>query len=174
MKWGMKGIALAALLLSTGAAFAESKIGYIDSARIFAEYKGTEDAQRTFDSEVEQWELQAQGLKTQLDSLEGEYQRQSLMLSETRKRERQQEILTKRQEYETFVQSVWGPQGKLAVKNSELVQPIVELINVILQRLGVEEDYAIVFDASLGGIVYAAEGIDLTDRIIEELNQGVQ
>lgn len=174
MKPGIIGIVLAAFLLSAGVAGAEGKIGYIDSARIFAEYKGTEDAQRTFDSEVEGWEQQAQGLKTQLDSLEGEYQRQSLMLSETRKRERQQEILTKRQEYEAFVQSVWGPQGKLAVKNSELVQPIVEKINVILQRLGVEEDYAIVFDASLGGIVYAAEGIDLTDRIIEELNQGAQ
>lgn len=153
---------------------ADMKIGYIDSARIFAEFKGTEDAQRSFDQEVEAWETQAAEMKANLDSLDGEYQRQSLMLSDTRKAEKQQEITEKRTAYESFVQSVWGPQGKLAEKNTELVQPIVEKINLVLQKLGDEEGYEIVFDASLGGIVYASDTIDLTDRVLEELNKGFE
>jgi len=167
-------ILIGLLLAASPVLAADVKIGFIDSARIFAEYKGTEDAQRSFDEEVGTWETQAETMKADLDSLELEYQRQSLMMSEAKKTERQQEILQKRQEYEAFVQSVWGPQGRLAEKNSELVQPIVDQINVILQRLGEEEDYTIVLDASLGGIVFAAEGLDLTERVLEELNQGVQ
>ncbi len=153
---------------------AELKIGYIDSARIFAEYKGTADAQRSFDDEVAAWEKQAQGMKVRLDSLEQEYQRQSLMMSEAKKAERQAEIVKGRQDYEAFVQSVWGPQGKLAAKNGELVAPIVEKINVILNRIGEEEGYTIVLDASVGGIVYASDGIDMTDQVLEELNKGLQ
>jgi len=153
---------------------AEPKIGYIDSARIFAEFKGTEDAQRSFDQEVAGWVKEAEGMKAELDSLQREFQAQSLMLSDTRKEERKQAIDQKKAAYETFTQSVWGPQGKIAEKNSELIQPIIEKINVVLQRIGEEENYTIVLDASVGGIVYAAPGIDLTDRILEELNRGIE
>lgn len=166
--------AFAALFAVAPAAGADLKIGYIDSARIFAEYKGTEDAQRSFDEEVAAWEKQAAAMKAELDSLQAEYQAQSLILSDTRKQEKNQLISAKQSDYEAFVQSVWGPQGKLAAKNSELIQPIIEKINVVLQKIGDEEGYTIVFDASSGGIVYASEGIDLTDRVLEELNRGLE
>ena len=163
-----------ASLSATPASAADMKIGYIDSARIFAEYKGTEDAQKAFDDEVEGWEKQAEAMKVEMDSLAGAYQAQSLMLSDARKAEKEQEILQKKTAYETFVQSIWGPQGKLAEKNSELDQPIIEKINVVLQQIGGEDGFTIVFDASLGGIVYAAEGIDLTDQVLVELNKGFE
>lgn len=171
---GLAALGLAMILGVTPAAAEDAKIGYIDSARIFAEFKGTEDAQRSFDQEVEGWEKQAEEMKAELDSLQREFQAQSVVISDTRKQEKQTEILTKQSTYETFVQSVWGPQGKLATKNAELVQPIIEKINVVLQKIGDEEGFTIVFDASVGGIVYAADGIDLTDRILEELNKGFE
>jgi len=175
--FGCAGAAIVALSLLASAGplgAAEGKIGYIDSSRIFAEYRGTEDAQRSFDQEVAAWTKQAETMKAEIDSLEREYQSQSLMLSDARKMERKQLIDQKQSEYEAFTQSVWGPQGKIAEKNSELVQPIIEKINVVLKKIGDEEGYAIVLDAALGGIVYAAEGIDLTERLLEELNKGIE
>ena len=166
--------AVAVLILPAALAAEDLKIGYIDSARIFAEYKGTEDAQRDFDQEVAGWEEKARGMKAELDSLTEVYQSQSLMLSEAKKAERQQEIAAKQAEYESYVQSVFGPEGRVAEKNSELVRPIVDKINLVLQEIGDEEGYTMVFDASIGGIVYAAEGIDLTDRVLEELNKGLE
>ena len=160
-----------ASLSATPASAADMKIGYIDSARIFAEYKGTEDAQKAFDDEVEGWEKQAEAMKVEMDSLAGAYQAQSLMLSDARKAEKEQEILQKKTAYETFVQSIWGPQGKLAEKNSELVQPIIEKINVILEKIGREENFAMIFNTVGGVLVYADPGLDLTDRVIEELNK---
>jgi len=166
-------LVVCALLLTAESAPAdEMKLGYIDSARIFAEYKGTEDAQRSFDQEVASWEEEAKVMRAELDSLLGEYQAQSLMLSEALKAEKEQRINEKKATYETFVQSIWGPEGKLAEKNSALVQPIIDKINVVLQRIGEEEGFDLVLDAAAGGIVYASDELDLTDRILEELNQG--
>ncbi|MBN1825919.1 MAG: OmpH family outer membrane protein [Candidatus Eisenbacteria bacterium] len=167
-------LATAILSIPAGIAAADMKIGYIDSARIFAEYKGTEDAQRSFDQEVAAWEQQAQQMKAELDSLHELYQSQSLMLSDAKKAERQQEIAAKQAEYETFVQSVFGPQGRVAEKNGELVRPIVDKINLVLQVIGDDEGFTIVLDAAVGGIVYAADGLDLTDRVLEELNKGLE
>ena len=172
-RWGGAFLVVCALLLTAASTPAdELKLGYIDSARIFAEYKGTEDAQRSFDQEVETWEEQAKTMRAELDSLLEEYQAQSLMLSDALKAEKEQRISEKRSAYEAFAQSIWGPEGKLAEKNSALVQPIVDKINVVLQRIGDEEGFDLVLDAAAGGIVYASDELDLTDRILEELNQG--
>jgi len=89
-------------------------------------------------------------MKAEVDSLEKEFSSQSLMLSDARKTERKALIDQKKADYETFTQSVWGPQGKIAAKNSELVQPIVEKINVVLKRIGDEEGYTLVLDAAVG------------------------
>jgi outer membrane protein len=165
---------LVSLVPAGSARAADLKIGYIDSSRIFAEYKGTEDAQRSFDEEVQVWVKQAETMKAELDSLEKDFTAQSLMLSDARKTEKRQAISDKKAAYETFTQSVWGPQGRIAEKNSQLIQPIIEKINVVLKKIGDEEGYLIVLDSSLGGIVYAAEGIDLSDRVLEELNKGIE
>ena len=83
-------------------------------------------------------------------------------------------ITAKQTEYEGFVQTIFGPEGRVAEKNSELVRPIVDKINLVLKQIGDDEGYTMVFDASIGGIVYAADGIDLTDRVLEELNKGLE
>ncbi len=169
------GVAVFALLTWTAAATAaDIKIGFIDSARILAGYQGREDAERELSVEYKNWETQAEALKIGLDSLDKELQRQIVVLSDTKKRERQQEILQKKQEYETFVQSVFGPQGKLVEREAEFFQVVAEKINVILNRIAEEDSYDFVFDSSVNAIVYAPAADDLTDRILEELNQGTQ
>ena len=103
----LSAIAAGAILLFTSPVMAEEvKIGFIDSAKIFAEYKGTEDAQRSFDQEVEAGEMQAKTMKAKLDSLNEEYQKQSGVISPTRKADKEQAIREKQPAYEPYVQSV--------------------------------------------------------------------
>ena len=54
--------------------------------------------------------------------------------------------------------------------NAELTQPIIEKMNLVLNELGENEGYDIIFDVAPGGIVYADEGFDLTDRVLDGLN----
>jgi outer membrane protein len=155
-------------------ALAEVKLGYIDSARILVEFKGVEDAKRTFDQEVKNWEKQEEMLRSELDSLGGEYKSQELMLTESMKKEKQDVIRTKKSAYDEFVKSIWGPEGKLAQKNAELMKPIIDKVNAILERIGNDEKFTMIFDAANGGVVYAAPGADLTTRVLEELGKGTQ
>lgn len=171
---------LAALVLAVVAAavlarpaLADTKLGYIDSARILAEYKGVEDAKRTFDQEVQNWEKQEKALRAEVDSLEGEFKSQELMLTESMKKEKQDFMRAKKTAYEEFVRSIWGPEGKLAQKNAELMKPIIDKVNAILDRIGTEEKFTMIFDAANGGVVFASPGVDLTTRVVEELNKGL-
>jgi outer membrane protein len=147
------------------------KIGYIDSQRIFAEYRETQEAERVYKQEVEQWKAEAATKEQEIAKLREELQAQSLMLSEEKQKDKKLELDRKLDEYQRFVSETFGEEGTAARRNRELTQPIVEKINKILERLSETDGYGLVFDVANANIVYAKKEFDLTDRVLEELNK---
>lgn len=165
---------LFAAVLATGAARAQDitlKIGYIDSQRIFAEYRDTQEAEKVYKKEVEQWKAQAGTKEQEIAKLQEELRAQSLMLSEEKQKEKKLEIDKKVEEYQRFMAETFGDEGIAAKRNRELTQPIVEKINKILERLSEEDGYTLVFDIANANIVYAKKEFDLTERVLTELNK---
>ena len=149
----------------------EMKIGYIDSQRIFAEFRETQEAEKLYKKEVEQWKAEAAAKEQEITKLQEELRAQSLMLTEEKQKEKKLEIDRKLEEYQRFVAETFGEEGIAAKRNKELTQPIVERINKILEKLSETDNYAIVFDVANANIVYAKKELDLTDRVLEELNK---
>jgi len=148
----------------------DGKIGYIDSIKIFAEFKETQDAERLYRQEVDSWTAQKTAKEQNIVKLRDELQAQSLMLSEEKKKEKKLELDRLVQEYEQFMQETFGDDGLAARRNKELTQPIVEKINVILEEIGKEQGFTIIFDVANADIVYAAKELDLTALVLEKLN----
>jgi len=170
-------IAVAAVALSAAVTAAqELKIGYIDSERIFNEYAATKEAQEQFDRDVEAWRKQAEKTEKDLQKMREELESQRLLLSEKALQEKEMALQAKASEYERFIQSIWGPTGKIAQRNAELTKPIIEKIRQVLDKIGAEQGFSIIFDAADGNIVYGEKSLDLTDQVLAELNKeaGVQ
>lgn len=167
-------LALTAIFIS-GSAISllaqEAKIGYIDSIKIFADYRETQEAERLYRQEVDQWTAQKQRMEQEIVRLRDELQAQSLMLSEEKKQEKKLELDRKMAEYQQFMDETFGDDGLAAQRNKELTQPIVEKINKILEDLGKEQGYSIIFDVANANIVYADKTLDLTDVVLTKLNQ---
>ena len=102
------------ILFSTQLLAQEGKIGYIDSMKLRTSYKEFADVQVKFDQEVAKWQLQADSLKKGVDSLQADFDKQSLLLSEEKKKEKEHFIEQKKTEYTTFVNQTFGPGGKIA------------------------------------------------------------
>ncbi|NIM19469.1 MAG: hypothetical protein GTO51_03705 [Candidatus Latescibacteria bacterium] len=149
----------------------EVKIGYIDSIKIFAEYKDTQEAEQVYKKEVDAWKAQAASMEQEIVKLQEELKAQSLMLSEEKQREKKLELDRKMQGYQSFMQETFGEDGLAARRNKELTQPIVDKINEILERLGAEEGFTVIFDVANANIVWANKELDLTDRVLVELNK---
>lgn len=167
------GILLAGFLLifaAVSAQGADLKVGFIDSERIFAGYTGTSEAQAEFDADIQKWTQDLEQQRRELEKATEEFQSQSLILSEAKRREREEEIQRRRNELDAFVQDIWGPNGKVAQRNEQLTRPIVEKIREVLNEIGDAEGFSIIFDATDGNIVYADNALDLTDRVLEQLN----
>jgi Skp family chaperone for outer membrane proteins len=74
---------------------AELKIGFIDSERIFTQFKGVQDAQKQFDQDIQTWKAQSTEMKTEIDKMKGEIDSQKLMLSESKLNSREKFALTR-------------------------------------------------------------------------------
>lgn len=149
----------------------EVKIGYIDSIKIFAENKETQEAERVYRQDVQQWEAQKLRMEQELARMGEELNAQSPMLSEEKKSERRLEMQRKMDEYKRFMEETFGDSGLAAKRNKELTQPIVDKINRIIETLAIEEKYTMVFDVANANIVYADKKFDLTDLVLTRLNQ---
>jgi outer membrane protein len=173
-RWSRDGliaglVAVAALWGGTAKAADELKLGFIDSARIFQEYEGAKDAQQILERESREWEEKAEGLKADFTAAAEELESQRLMLSEDRLKERETKVKNLQQQYEDYVSSIWGTDGRVAQRNEELTKPIIDKVNEILHKICTEEGYSLVLDAAGGTIVYGLPALDLTDRVLEAL-----
>ena len=155
--------------------FAKSmKIGFIRSDAIFKEYKGTQEAQDRYDKEVSSWEKEAAIREKQIKELQEQMKRQGLLMSEEKKKSMEDEMKRLKVEYKEYVYKIFGQGGEAFKKNTEFTKPILKKINAILDEIGKAESFDFIFDSTAGGLVFAKDAHDLTDRIVKELNKGLQ
>jgi outer membrane protein len=161
--------ALATLALGGSTAYAEIKIGFIDSDQIFKDYPKTAEAQEAFNREVQELSRTAREKKTEIDDLQRKLDQQSPMLSEAKRDEQNRVLQQKIGEYEKFVQDHWGPGGRISRLNEEYLKPIIDRVHAIVATIGTDEGYSLILDAADGNVVYGDKSLDLTDRVLSEL-----
>lgn len=159
------------LFLLAGSGWAQGKIGYVDSQRIFSELPEFKEAEAKFNKEVEDWEVQADDMKAEIDSLIVEKDKNSLVWSATKKKEVEDRLTAKQDTLQQFLDITFGPGGKAERRMNELSQPLKERVIAIIRRIAIENDYDMVLDAAVVSIAFAKESLDLTDDVITEVSK---
>jgi outer membrane protein len=149
----------------------EGKIGYVDSMRLRTEFKEFEDAQAEFDKDVQVWQEEIAELEQAIDSLKQDLENTKLLLSEAKRKEKEEYLESQELEFQGLTNDVFGPGGRAEKRNAELTKPILEKINQVLEKLATEENFIMIFDSVNGNIAYAKENLDLTDQVLEELGR---
>lgn len=150
----------------------EVKIAYIDSEKLRTDWSEWKDAQAKFDRTVAQWQEKAQALQDTVQQLMEDYQRQELLLSEEKRREKQMLIAQKQRDYQDFLTSIFGQGGLAEQKNRELTAPLLEKIKSALGRIADREGYTLILDIAGENIAYIDPTLDITDELLTELKKG--
>ena len=163
-------VALGLLIFGTAAAAAQTpvKIGYIKSQTILANAPGRAAAETQFEKEMTTYRAQVQRMGDSLNTLIADYNKQEVSLSPQAKETRQKDIRTKEEEYQRRTQEL---QQQVRAREAELVRPIMEQINKVIDELRAEEGYSMIFDAeNQAGVVVAADkNLDLTEKVLARL-----
>ena len=166
-------LALLLASMSSAARAAATRIGFIDSAKIFQDYKLAQEAQQQFDRQVQNWRTEAAEKQKVVDQLRAEMRDQGPILSTVKRQEKEEALQKAIQQYEAFVQEIWGPTGRASQENERTTSEIVNQIRGVVEKLAGEKGLDIVFDAAGGAIVYADRSLDLSAEVVRELNERV-
>src|SRR5213593_4206171 len=161
-----------ALVTGTGAAAQapspgpQLRIGFVKSREILQSTPGYAAAESTFNKEVQGFRDEVQKLQQQLDSAVQAFDQQSIALSPTAKQAKQKEL-------QSLQQRVDELQDRAAQRERELLAPIQQRVNSVVQGLRAEGNYALILDADAPGsnIVAADPALDLTSKVVQRLRQ---
>lgn len=145
-----------------------TKLAFVNARRILQSTPGWTTAEQTFTKESEGYRGELQKLQATLDSMASEYEQQSVVLSPTQRQAKRTELETKRTQLETRAQEL---QQKAQARETELLAPLQQKVNAVIESVRAEGNYAFIFDVSSqgGNIVAADRSLDLTEKVIEKL-----
>jgi len=164
-------VVLACAALAGPARAQNVRIGFVDSQRIFNEYKSAQEAQDRFGREIQSWRTEADDRRRQVDELRNELKDQDPLLSEAKKLEKESTLQKAVSDYDRFVQDFWGPNGKVQRLNDEITREVIGKVRDAVELLANREGYDLVLDAADGNVIFGVKSLDLTQRVLDELNK---
>ena len=151
--------------------FAELKIGYIDSNAIMGSFEEVKQVQVDLEKEQRRLENELNNLMTRLDSLNQDYERQRLLMSETRRKEKENDLRKLEENIQKFQMEKFGPEGEIYRKQNTLLKPVLTKIDAAIKNVGSEQSYDFILDSMSGALLYALDSHNLTEDVLEELSK---
>ena len=142
------------------------KIGYIDSQAILDQDPAAQSAQQQFESEMTTYRGEVQTMGEELTGLIQAYDDQESALSDAAKANREEEIRLKQAQYQQRLSEL---EQQAAVRQAELVEPVMERITGVIEELRSSGSYSIIFDVAAQGIISADPDLDLTAEVVRRL-----
>ncbi|MCZ6777307.1 MAG: OmpH family outer membrane protein [Ignavibacteria bacterium] len=167
----MKHLVLVLLMAAAPSiAWAQSKIGHINSEAIMQALPEAVDAQKSLDALVAQWETELQKRQSEWKKRFDEYDKKKLILTDQARADAERELRDLDQGIIEFRDKKFGQNGELFQKQEEIMKPIQNKLFQVLEDIAKEDEYDYVFDQS-GDILllYANEANDLTQQVLSRM-----
>lgn len=147
--------------------YADAKFAFVDLQRALTE---TEDGRRAkaelkalFDERQADLDQRAKEFKAKLEELDKQKEVLTADAYQAKNAELQKALIELQNTYARY-------QRELASKELDLTKQIFEKMEKILRRIGLADGYEMIFDKTEGGLVWAPDHLDLTDRLIQMYN----
>ncbi len=153
---------LAAIGLAAQAQAADLKIGFIDAERINRESVPAERATKKLEKEFAPREQELRKMDQQIKTLQAQLEKDSLTMSETDRRNKEQELGRMTREFQRLQREF---REDLNLRRNEELAALFERANKVIKQIA-EADK---FDLILQEAVYRNPRIDITDKVLKAL-----
>lgn len=165
------GVSILALIVAVFAVIGNksNKIGYVDSNKLIAEYKGTESARAQYLNKTKIWQANVDTLRSEFEAMVAKYNQERATMSDKEIKLQEQLLQSKRQQFSNYQQAM---QQKAAEEDKKITEELVKSINEKIQQFGKNNGFDYILGATGSGtIAYGEESLDVTDLLIKELNK---
>jgi len=159
-------------LLAAEPCLAQFKIGYIRPDFILGQYEPFQNAMKTLDTyektETTKLQQRADAFQQKVETA----QKGAALMKEDQLKQTSQALEKERNDLEKASDDLYNRDtGLLSKKHAELTQPIFDRLNKVIDRVGKDEKYDMIFDAGKGSLLFADQKYDISDHVFDELKK---
>lgn len=161
---------IAALLIISGPALAAdgTKVGIINVQEVLKKSEPGQKAQQSMREDFQGAKEKLDSEKANIEKMREDLQKQSMVLSQQAKVDKEIEFKRRIRDYQDEVQNF---QRKFKAEEQRLSQPIIQTIMEVVNKYGEDNGYDVILDGAAAGVMYVNDPIDLTNQIIVEVNK---
>lgn len=162
-----KIIAIGALAISLVSCNQE-KTAYVDTQKVIQDYQEMKDVEAKFVAKRDSLSQLLSGPQQEFQKDVQEFQQKAKSMSQSQLQKKQHELQQKSQQLQQRQQMI-GQQ--LQNESGKAIDSVVEKVKDFVADYGKENGYTYIFGSNeSANIMYAKEGLDITDEVLKELN----
>ena len=142
------------------------KFGVVDTQKVLENYKKAQEANDILKTAQERLRSQLKNLEEEILTMDERLTKQKLFLNAPETANLENEIRLKKQQYQHELET---GQDSLMEKQKELVEPILDEIEALIQQIGKSEGYSLILEKRLVTL-YVDPKYDLTESLLKLLN----
>jgi outer membrane protein len=145
-----------------------SNIVYIDSNKLLNGYKGMVEARKEYEKKRNIWQSNVDTLTKEVEDAIKKYSKDMALGTQKEKDLSKQLIQNKQKELTDYQNAI---RQNASQEEARLNESVFSTVNSFLLRYGKKHHYKMILIAANGNMGYAEPSLDITDKIVEELNK---
>jgi outer membrane protein len=144
---------------------AQQKIAYVDLQRALNEVDEGKTAKANLKREFDEKQKLLDAKKAEFDRLRGDFEKQSVVMSEQARKDKQAELEKKGGELQGYFVQL---QKELSEREREATRGIFDKMHAIVREIADSEGVSMVVQAE--ALVYATPSLDITNELVRKYN----
>ena len=150
---------------------AQARYAIVDTKYILDKMPEYKEAQKKLDQTSMQWQKEIDDKQAALDKMYKDFDAEQVMLSDTLKKKREDQLFNKEKEVRDLQRKRFGYEGDLFKLRQDLVKPVQDKVYNAIQQLAVNRMYDFILDKSEGiTVIFADPKLDKSEDVLKILN----
>ncbi len=164
----MKKFLLVVLIAAGLTSCNQQKTAYVDTTKLIQEYSEMQEVEAEFTTKSDRVKSELDSVARSFQTEVQEYQENMATMSTTQRQETEERLMQKQQAIQQQQQQVGN---QLRQESDEVIDSIVEKVKEYVREYGEENGYTYIFGSNeSANIMYAEDGLDITEEVLEKLN----
>lgn len=160
----MKNLLLVGLLTFSLCSFANVKVGIVNIQKIITSIKEGKSVDKTLKKSFTSKQKKIKAMEDEIKKMQQQLQKQDKVLSQKAKESKAREISQKMMAAQQTMKQF---QKEIQKEEANLKRPILEKLKPIIDQISKDAGVSLTFEISSSPVVYAANKVDLTDKVIK-------
>ncbi|GAB4367738.1 MAG: hypothetical protein Kow00128_12530 [Deltaproteobacteria bacterium] len=161
-------VLLAAVSFAAGPGLAEGlKIAVIDVNKILNESEAGKAARKKMEARYEELKKKIESVTAEARAMKEELDKQKILLGKEKVKEKEEALAAKVGELRQLTQK---SEQEMQNRQKELTREVLKIVEGKIDKVVEEEKIDLLLDRS-SGVVHAATGLDITQKVLSRVNQ---